>query len=195
MMVLHGDRCAMRRVRSRSSSGRAGPWRRAYVRAEPSRRRGSCLVLVQLVLGPGPVDEDQTRNDRRVSRKLRPMRCSTLAWPMTGSTAERRRNSPLMAPVAARSRARNRSFCPLSQLLRPHRIASSPTTKARESWLNGPHNLQDNRRPNRQIQQTTRLPNRRTRPKIKPSQQSSRTTRSRPSWGRANRFARAAAPA
>jgi hypothetical protein len=39
---MHGDRCAVRRVRSRSSSGRAGPWRRAYVCAEPSRRSGSC---------------------------------------------------------------------------------------------------------------------------------------------------------
>src|SRR5664279_4976728 len=33
---------------------------------------------------------------------FRPMRCSALAWPMTGSTAERRRSSRLMVSVTRR---------------------------------------------------------------------------------------------
>ena len=35
-------------------------------------------------------------------RSLRPIRCSPLAWPMTGSTAERRRSSRLICSVTRR---------------------------------------------------------------------------------------------
>src|ERR1700758_2123700 len=59
------------------------------------------------------------------------------------------------------SRARNRSFCPLSR--RSLGRIQSPLrtlTKAKESRLNPQRNLQDNRRPDPQIQQTPKLPNR-----------------------------------